>query len=68
MTSNSDFKPKDLINFKKSTMLDRSQIAEIIGVTPDAVRHWETGYRDIPEPIKRIFLLFKAKPEIMDIF
>lgn len=67
MTSSS-FNKSDLIKFKQSTMLDRSQIAEIIGVTPDAVRHWETGYRDIPEPIKRIFLLFIAKPEIMDIF
>lgn len=48
--------------------LTNNQFAQIIGVTPEAVKHWLVGRRAIPATAVKCILFFKAHPEMMTEF
>jgi len=57
---------------KSLTVIERTQadIANLLGVTPRAVRHWLTdrrhlSHRAMPEPVRRLLFLIDRVPEIV---
>ena len=60
--------PKELQSFMKKHDLDESDLAELLGLTTMAVRHWIVGRRSIAKPYGRILRLFDRHPQLMSEF
>lgn len=42
--------------------LRKNQLALMIGVSPSAITHWESGVRPIPDPVEKLMsFLFQGK-------
>ena len=60
--------PKQLQDFRLSLNLNRSEFADLIGVTTVCILHWESCNRSIPETTARLVLLFKKFPQLIQEF
>lgn len=57
--------PADVIQFRKHFKLERTHdLAKLLGVTMQAVEHWEHGRREVPETTVRLLMLFYRRPEL----
>lgn len=54
--------------FKKQNNLLDKDLAQILGVSKEAVHLWETEERAIPETTARLLVLFTREPELMTEF
>jgi DNA-binding transcriptional regulator YiaG len=61
-------KPSELRSFLKRHDMTTRQLANILGVSHQAVDHWTCGRRDISEMLSRLILMFDNDPEDMDYF
>lgn len=60
---------KDRVNkFMTTNKLTVNELAEIMGVSRQAVLYWVSGQRGVPETTARVFSLFERQPELMDDF
>lgn len=48
--------PADLRALRAALGLTQLQLADRLGVSVDAIRHWEHGRRSIPEPVRRLLV------------
>lgn len=48
--------------------LTDQQMANLLGVTPNAVDHWLKGRRDIPKPIAKLVRFFDRYPDAMGVY
>lgn len=48
--------PADLRALRAALRLTQRQLADRLGVSVDAIRHWEHGRRPIPEPVRRLLV------------
>jgi DNA-binding transcriptional regulator YiaG len=55
----------DLINFLKKYDITDEDFAEIIGVTPTAVKFWLRDQRKIPGPVTTLVKVFEMYPNLM---
>lgn len=46
-----------LTRFYTTHKLNKNTLADMIGVTGNAIDHWETGRRDIPPPIRKMLMI-----------
>lgn len=60
--------PKQFLAFREKHGFTQKQIAELLGVTWQAVRLWELGERGIPEMVHKIINLFNKFPQTMKEF
>lgn len=59
------FTKQDVKAFMRMHDLKVEELAELMGVTDQAVRFWLTGERGVPETTKRVFKLFGKYPDLM---
>lgn len=58
--------PKEqLVEFRLMHGLKQKDLAEILGVTWQAVRLWELGDRDIPLTTSKVIVLFQKFPQLL---
>ena len=55
---------KEVIDFRKQFGLTIEDMAELIGITRQAVILWESDQRMIPEPMVRLMKLFLKHPHL----
>ena len=59
---------KEVTTFRKESGLTQEEMAELIGITRQAVILWETDQRLIPEPMVRLMKLFLKHPHLTEEF
>lgn len=60
--------PSEVVGFMERQKLTAEMLAEAIGVTNSAVRHWINGTRSVPEVEVRVIRLFDADPRFIPYF
>lgn len=63
-----DFTAKDLIEFRKNYNLSQRDLAETLGVSMTTIKFWENKTRNIPEPMRRLLVMFRANKRLMEEF
>lgn len=58
----------ELINFLNTNAISPDRLAEVLGVTQGAVRHWRSNRRDVPVVVIRLIRWFSASPPAMEYF
>jgi DNA-binding transcriptional regulator YiaG len=56
------FTKHDVRKFMEDQGLNITTLADLFGVTEQAVKYWLDGQRSVPEPTSRLFLLFQLYP------
>ena len=59
---------RDLKNYRNSLTMSEKEFGDLIGVTYQAVRLWESGERRIPETTVRLVRLFQKFPQLLSEF
>lgn len=54
--------------FLKTHKMSTASFADLIGLTPSAVKHWLDGRRTIAKPYSRLVRMFEKRPELMQEF
>lgn len=55
----------DLVRWMSDQKMSVSDLAELLGITNQAVLYWVSGQRNIPEPIGRILVFLGQRPDMM---
>jgi len=55
----------DLIQWMRDHCMTTSELAEMLGLTDQAVLYWAQGKRKIPEPIGRLLVFLGQRPQMM---
>ena len=55
----------ELLQFLDSHGLTDEEFAEMLDVTPGAVRHWVRGVRKVPSTVSKLIRVFRLKPHLM---
>ena len=63
-----NLKPNGLIAFRKKHNLSQKELAEILGVTFQAIILWETDQRSISLMVTRIISMFIKFPQLLKEF
>ena len=61
-------KIKELIKIMSDLDMNMREMAETLGVTPQAVGHWIAGRRDIPEMAARLIRMFHKDSDDVEYF
>lgn len=61
-----DLKKQNLNEFIKKYNLSRDVMAQLCGVTAQAVRLWSIGDREVPEIVFKCIKVWNEKPELMN--
>lgn len=61
-----EFTKHDVKEFMAQHNMVVRDLAELMGVTDQAVRYWISGQRNVPETTKRVFVLFRKYPRLME--
>lgn len=61
-------KGKELLQYRESLNISFYEMADLIGVSWQAVRLWEKDQRQIPETTVRLIRLFQKFPQLRDEF
>lgn len=56
---------KELDQFMEFTGIGEKELADLLGVTHGAVRHWLNDRRDIPKPIVKVINVWKSQPQLV---
>lgn len=64
-TSNNTMTKEQFVNAMQALALDRGAMAEVLGVTPQAVRFWELGERAVPPTVSRLIIIFQKYPGLL---
>jgi DNA-binding transcriptional regulator YiaG len=59
---------EDLQKFMRKHGLSEDEFAQILGLTPGAVRHWTTGIREISVTTTRLIKMFDKYPTLLKEF
>lgn len=59
---------QDVKNFRTRHQFTVRTLAEILGVTDQAVKFWESGERAVPPTTARLLKLFDKYPQLMKEF
>ena len=59
---------EEFTTFRQSIKMNDKQIANLLGVTYQAVQLWERGERAIPTTTTRVLRLFKKFPQLINEF
>lgn len=68
LTRNEILIPKEIQAFMTQNGIGRSELAEIFGVTIQAVNLWLTGKREFSVANSRLIRLFEKYPKLLKIF
>lgn len=60
--------PNEMRAFRVKIKVTQKGLAELLGVTWQAVRLWELGERNIPETTVRLIKLFEKFPQLIEEF
>ena len=55
----------DLIQWMREQGMTNEDLAEMLGLTTQAVLYWTQGKRKIPEPIGRLLVFLGQRPQMM---
>ena len=55
----------DLIQWMREQGMTNEELAEMLGLTTQAVLYWTQGKRKIPEPIGRLLVFLGQRPQMM---
>ncbi len=55
----------DLIQWMREQDMNNEDLAEMLGLTTQAVLYWTQGKRKIPEPIGRLLVFLGQRPQMM---
>ena len=55
----------DLIQWMREQEMTNEELAEMLGLTTQAVLYWTQGKRKIPEPIGRLLVFLGQRPQMM---
>ena len=55
----------DLIQWMREQDMTNEELAEMLGLTTQAVLYWTQGKRKIPEPIGRLLVFLGQRPQMM---
>ena len=55
----------DLIQWMREQEMTNEDLAEMLGLTTQAVLYWVQGKRKIPEPIGRLLVFLGQRPQMM---
>ena len=55
----------DLIQWMREQEMTNEDLAEMLGLTTQAVLYWTQGKRKIPEPIGRLLVFLGQRPQMM---
>ena len=55
----------DLIQWMRDQEMTNEDLAEMLGLTTQAVLYWTQGKRKIPEPIGRLLVFLGQRPQMM---
>ena len=55
----------DLIQWMRTHDMSADELAEMLGLTTQAVLYWVQGKRKIPEPIGRLLVFLGQRPQMM---
>ena len=55
----------DLIQWMREQDMNNEDLAEMLGLTTQAVLYWVQGKRKIPEPIGRLLVFLGQRPQMM---
>ena len=65
-TSNDiDMSREDLREWMRTHDMSADDLAEMLGLTTQAVLYWVQGKRKIPEPIGRLLVFLGQRPQMM---
>ncbi len=53
-----------LICFRKKFLISQDRCAKVLGVKKSTISHWETGYRQPSEPIRRLIYSLMKTPSV----
>ena len=59
---------KDLKEWMQNHDMDTERLADMLGLTKQAVLYWLSGHREIPEPIGRLLNFFDNYPNMKEKF
>ena len=55
----------DLIQWMREQEMTNEDLADMLGLTTQAVLYWTQGKRKIPEPIGRLLVFLGQRPQMM---
>ena len=55
----------DLIQWMREQDMTNEDLADMLGLTTQAVLYWTQGKRKIPEPIGRLLVFLGQRPQMM---
>ena len=55
----------DLIQWMREQDMTNEELADMLGLTTQAVLYWTQGKRKIPEPIGRLLVFLGQRPQMM---
>lgn len=58
----------EVMAFRRKFKMSQEDLAELLGLTVDAIKKWETNQRGLSEPLWRLLQMFDNKPELMKEF
>jgi DNA-binding transcriptional regulator YiaG len=61
-------KPSEFVAFRNRLGLSQTEMAQLIGVTWQAVHYWETGQRKISLTVVKVLRLIKKYPQLLEEF
>lgn len=60
--------PSEFIAFRNKYKKSHAELAELFGVSVQAVAMWENGQRGISETLRKLVVLFDKQPNLMKEF
>jgi len=67
-TKKTEMSVDEIKAFRTRHKFTQKSLADLLGVTWQAVRFWELGERNIPQTTVRLLVLFKKFPQLMQEF